>query len=56
MLAGLTQGVSLSANFSLTITQASGVLSGSWSIVGTLDVLDACNAFLRYDSTILLAR
>ena len=35
-LAGTSQGIALQANFTLTITQASGNLGGSYSIAGTL--------------------
>jgi len=36
-LTGLSQGVALNANFSLTITQNSGSTSGSWALQGTLN-------------------
>lgn len=35
-LAGISQGIALEANFTLTITQSAGNLGGSYSIVGTL--------------------
>jgi len=35
-LAGISQGVTLQANFTLTVTQSAGVLGGSYSLVGTL--------------------
>lgn len=35
-LAGLAQGVTLQATFSVTIQQTAGTLSGSWSLTGTL--------------------
>ena len=35
-MAGVTQGVSLVADFSITITQSEGQVSGSWGLVGTL--------------------
>jgi len=34
---GLSEGVAMEAVFSLTITQSSGNLSGSWSLAGTLN-------------------
>src|SRR5713226_1125612 len=35
-LAGVSQGITLQATFTLTITQSAGSLGGSYSIVGTL--------------------
>ena len=37
VLVGISQGVAMEAIFSLTITQSSGNLSGSWSLAGTLN-------------------
>ncbi len=36
-LVGNAQGIALTATFSITITQTGGDLSGSWSLVGTLN-------------------
>jgi hypothetical protein len=36
VLTGATQGVAISATFSLTIAQTAGSLSGSWSLSGQL--------------------
>ena len=42
VMAGISQGIALDADFSLTITQDRGTLSGSWSLSGVLtDGLDA---------------
>lgn len=35
-LASISQGVTLQANLTLTVTQSAGVLGGSYSLVGTL--------------------
>lgn len=37
VMAGLTQGIALNADFSVTITQSSATLGGSWSLSGTLN-------------------
>lgn len=44
VLVGLAQGVALDATFSLTLTQTSGSLSGSWALQGILD--DGFDTFL----------
>lgn len=37
VMVGVSQGIGLTATFSLTITQNGGSLSGSWAIQGVLD-------------------
>jgi hypothetical protein len=44
VLVGLSQGVALDATFSLTLTQTSGNVAGSWALQGILD--DGFDTFL----------